>query len=411
MKSFNTIAIVAAIFCWPLVTHAAPPSNITNTVGICDPNAPTHCAAPNSAGQLPISGSVSASFSPFAPVGATTFVSPTGTTGSTAIPSGGTALLIYNPSSSATLYFTLGTSSGVTTSTTTGQPIGPGTSVPAATGSNTFIALITSTGTISNVALTAGTGAYTAGWGGGGGSGGGGGAITAAAGAIVDLSASPTAGSAGASINALAAGTAPANSLSIPAGANIIGALVANQSVNETQIGGTNIVSGGVAGSQAVGGPTATSGAFVANPLPGGGNGLSAEPTAVTTNHPAASWLDLTGKTIIKPYAPRELDWTATAALSSTTGAVTLLAAQGGVVRVYLTGIQCGRADAGTTANIITLSDTASTVIVIPNSGGGGGNNITFATPLRTAANTALTATSTNSIATQNCTGEGYTGY
>ena len=34
--------------------YAAPPTNITNTVGVCDPNAPTHCVAPTSSGAIPV---------------------------------------------------------------------------------------------------------------------------------------------------------------------------------------------------------------------------------------------------------------------------------------------------------------------------------------------------------------------
>jgi hypothetical protein len=63
----------------------------------------------------------------------------------------------------------------------------------------------------------------------------------------------------------------------LPTGANVIGALTANQSVNLAQVGGTNTVTGGVAGSQGVGGLAASGAALAGNPvLVGGSDGVDA---------------------------------------------------------------------------------------------------------------------------------------
>jgi hypothetical protein len=229
-------------------------------------------------------------------------------------------------------------------------------------------------------------------------------------------------------------GTAPASSLPIPAQTShnvLIGAMEGNgvagtpdthvvtvQGIaggtvipfNETQIGGVAIVTGGVPGSQGVGGPTATSSAYAANPLPGGGEGLSAEPGAVTTGHPVSSWLDLTGKQVTIPYAPRELRVSGTAS-STGTGATTIIAAQGAGVKIYVTAVQCWREDAGATGAHVTLDDVSSSIVGLPNSGGGGGNNPVYPTPLVTAANAPLTFTSSAAITTVYCNAQGYVGY
>lgn len=92
------------------------------------------------------------------------------------------------------------------------------------------------------------------------------------------------------------------------------------------------------------------------------------------------------------------------------TGATTIIPAQGSGVKIYVTGIQAGRTDAGTVPIIFTLNDSASTVVVIPDSGSGGGNNMTFNPPLVVAANTALTFTPGSGVTTAYCNAQGYSG-
>jgi hypothetical protein len=76
--------------------------------------------------------------------------------------------------------------------------------------------------------------------------------------------------------------------------------------------------------------------------------------------------------------------------------------------RYYITGIQCGRTDAGTSASRVTLNDDAATVIVLPNAGNGGGANVSFPVPLTVPRATALTMTSSASISTVYCSAQGF---
>jgi hypothetical protein len=97
---------------------------------------------------------------------------------------------------------------------------------------------------------------------------------------------------------------------------------------------------------------------------------------------------------------------------SATDGnAHTIIAAPTGSMRIYVTGVQCGRTDAGTTASRVTLNDDASTVLVLSNAGNGGGNNLSFGNaPLTVPRATALTFTSSASISTVFCSAQGYQG-
>jgi hypothetical protein len=93
------------------------------------------------------------------------------------------------------------------------------------------------------------------------------------------------------------------------------------------------------------------------------------------------------------------------------TGATTIIAAPTTTRRIYVTAVQCGRTDAGTTGIYVTLNDNASTIIVVPNTGGGGGNNMPFPSPLTVPAATALTFTSSGpGVSTLYCDAQGFTG-
>jgi hypothetical protein len=139
---------------------------------------------------------------------------------------------------------------------------------------------------------------------------------------------------------------------------------------------------------------------------------LSAEPSQATTANPQKIFCDLVGKLVMSPYANREL---MVRGANSTTGtaatAFTGISAPGASIKVYLTDVNCGRSDAGTTAIVVTLNDTSSTPIVIPANGGGGGNNKHFLVPLVFAANTAPTFTSGTGVSTLYCDAQGFTGY
>lgn len=60
-----------------LPTYAAAPPALRESVAVCDPNAPQHCAAPNSSGALPITGSITADNASVGPNDATAPASST----------------------------------------------------------------------------------------------------------------------------------------------------------------------------------------------------------------------------------------------------------------------------------------------------------------------------------------------
>lgn len=87
------------------------------------------------------------------------------------------------------------------------------------------------------------------------------------------------------------------------------------------------------------------------------------------------------------------------------TAATTIIAAQGVGVRMYINGVQCK--NSGATSTIVTLNDSASSVLM---ASAAGGDNETFITPLVVAANTPLTFTPLAASTTVYCNAQGYTG-
>ena len=155
-----------------------------------------------------------------------------------------------------------------------------------------------------------------------------------------------------------------------------------------------------------VGGIDASGATVTGQPLLGGGRAATAAPTAVTDGQAVAAQLTPEGRTVVAPYSIKELMVRGTAT-STGTGATTIIASAGGSLKNYITAVQCGRTDAGATAITITFNDSASTVVVLPS---GGATNITFPTPLATAAATAFQFTSGTGVTTLYCSAQGYTG-
>ena len=178
--------------------------------------------------------------------------------------------------------------------------------------------------------------------------------------------------------------------------------------VSLAQIGATTVVTGGVAGSLGIGGQAANNATTAGYPVQMSALAESAEPTLATNGQNASLATDLAHKLIISPYANKENLWFGTSVATASTAAKTIIAASGSL-KTYVTAIQCGRTDAGTTASYVTFSDTASSILVLPNNGGGGGNNITFTTPMN-AGNAAFTFTSSASLSSVYCNAQGYYG-
>lgn len=140
-----------------------------------------------------------------------------------------------------------------------------------------------------------------------------------------------------------------------------------------------------------------------------GAIGVTADQTAVTNGQMVAPEATPNGKLIVQPWAITPN--LANGGGSSTgTGTFTILAASGSAsLKEYVTGVQCGRSDAGTTAVTVAISDgTTTRTLVVPNNGGGGGNNVQFVTPVAYAANTAVTAAFSTGVTTGYCNAEGF---
>lgn len=139
------------------------------------------------------------------------------------------------------------------------------------------------------------------------------------------------------------------------------------------------------------------------------GEARTTDRASATSGNLTAIVLDKAGKQVSLGYSIPELFVSGTAS-ATTTGATTLIAAGAAGIKNYITSVQCGRDDAGTTAIRVTFSDTGTSILVLPNNGGGGGNNATFPVPLVTAAATAFTFTASTATTTVRCSAQGYQG-
>lgn len=161
--------------------------------------------------------------------------------------------------------------------------------------------------------------------------------------------------------------------------------LVANQSVNVAQVGGTNIVTAGVNGTQAVGGNVATNVAIGTNPINLGAQAVSSEPSAITATRMAQLITDLVGKLIVLPYANPEnfVSGAITSAMTGTTS-TSLIGSPGGSLRNYITQITVSNAHASVGTDIaIQDGNGGTTLYTIPAAAVYGGAVVVFPTPLR----------------------------
>ena len=111
----------------------------------------------------------------------------------------------------------------------------------------------------------------------------------------------------------------------------------------------------------------------------------------------------------VTAHAQARLDNLVSGSASATgTSQTTIIAAPPGTRVNYITAVQCGRSDTGTSAIFVTFNDDASTIMVLPNSGGGGANNLTFPNPLMVAG--AFKFTASAGVKTLYCNAQGYTG-
>ena len=122
---------------------------------------------------------------------------------------------------------------------------------------------------------------------------------------------------------------------SIPSGTNLIGKFGIDQTtvgttnaVSLAQIGATTVVTGGVAGTLAVGGTNAAQASDGGNPVKIGGIAINAEQTLATNGQRQNGVVDLTGRFITFPFANKENLVSGTATTTGTSD--TLVVASGG---------------------------------------------------------------------------------
>lgn len=167
----------------------------------------------------------------------------------------------------------------------------------------------------------------------------------------------------------------------------------ANSAVNLAQVGGTNTVTGGTNGTQAVGGIQAHDAADSGNnPVKVGAKATNAEPAAVSASGDIANLItDLVGKLIVLPYANPEnfVSGAITSAMTGTTS-TSLVAAPASGLRNYITQITVSNGSTTVPTDILIQDGSGGTTLyVIPAPAGTGtgtgasGATLTFPTPLR----------------------------
>lgn len=94
---------------------------------------------------------------------------------------------------------------------------------------------------------------------------------------------------------------------------------------------------------------------------------------------------------------------------ATTTAACTFTNSSAVGFKTYISSLQCGRTDTGTTPITVTLNDNSASVYVLPNSGGGVLVSVKF-DPALVMANlaTAATFTASSSISSVICNAQGY---
>ena len=136
--------------------------------------------------------------------------------------------------------------------------------------------------------------------------------------------------------------------------------------------------------------------AILGKPVRLGARALTSNYTAVATGDAADLISTLVGALINKPYSIPEGDWSYAAAASgiaNTTTAVTIAAAAGAGLRNYITGVQLSSDALGAATEFAIRDGAAGTVLWRKKIGTAGivnGINYTFASPLKSTANTLL---------------------
>jgi hypothetical protein len=446
-------AICAALFCAliSVPAGATPFPSLSMDVGVCDPNNPANCVKPDASGNMPVTGTFSASLGGFTPSASGARGTPLSVTvadSSGTLPTG--AVVAVTNVGTNPMYCNV---NGIA-ATTSDQYISSSGgwfafTIPAAI--TTLHCIATGSSTTAN---TVGGSGLPTGTGGGGGSGGGG-AVTLASGAVASGAYSAGSYAAGAvvagafldgwdatqgakadaawvsgsgSVIALLKNIATGVGSAIPAGTAIIGKVGIDQTtpgttngvqVNAALPAGTNLLGktgidqttpGTTNGTQDA--STGSTGATAPiKAIEAGGIAQNAEATAVTNGQLKGLVTDLVGKLITLPYSNPEnsLNGQITTAMVATTStAVTGMGAQGAGVRNYITACTFSNTHA-TVGTMINLQDgSGGTVLWQAPAGPAYAGAVTvFPNAIKTTANTGLFAVNatTGSSTLVSCTG------
>lgn len=235
-KALLGTTILAAASCTLLVgVYGVKSQQFTNPVTMMYLTSSTGVpVGVSTANPLPVNASVSASITGFTPGGAFATITATGTSIDTALPAG--SVVAFQNTGSGGVSCNLTTGAGTAT---TSQNIIPGGSVVYLTvGTATHASCIDTSGSTPNLVVLSGGSGLGTGFGGGGGSGGG--VVTQATAANLNMTEANSAAILAAAQASIPAGNNAIGSLTT--GSAIIGALVANQTVNTAQVGGTAVV-------------------------------------------------------------------------------------------------------------------------------------------------------------------------
>ena len=169
-----------------------------------------------------------------------------------------------------------------------------------------------------------------------------------------------------------------------------------NLSTNIAQVGGTNTVTGGVAGIIAVGGNVAHSAAVTSNPITVGGVVTTTLDTTLVNGDVSRAMMTDAGQLIEKQFGSAGNDWSATSGLTplATTSSTALKAAGAASIRNYCTAIQIQNTSATVTTTVTILDGVtvlwACNLPAVTTTGEINPITIVFPTPLRGTAATAM---------------------
>jgi len=188
----------------------------------------------------------------------------------------------------------------------------------------------------------------------------------------------------------------------LPAGTAIIGKFTTDQTTHGTtdlvasdvtKIAGTSIVTGGTAGTQAIGGIQAHDAADSGNnPVKIGAKAASSEPSAVSASGDIINLItDMVGKLIVLPYANPENFVNGTTAAITDTTSTSVIASAGGSLRNYVTDLTVTNSHA-TVGTFVKILDGSTIIWEGYAAALGGGFAKSFTIPLRGTAATAVNA-------------------